>query len=114
MPVVVNLRHQKFDIYIGRDCYGFPKSKWHNPFREGRDGDRQEVIRKYEAYLRNQRADLIDQLPELRGKILGCWCKPAACHGDVLVRLLEEFHGQSTSDKSIDSILSSILPRNVK
>lgn len=27
-------------------------------------------------------------LPELKGR-LGCWCKPEACHGDVLVELLE-------------------------
>ena len=29
-------------------------------------------------------------LGELRGKILGCWCKPKPCHGDILVKLVEE------------------------
>ena len=24
---------------------------------------------------------------ELRGLVLGCWCAPRACHGDLLVRL---------------------------
>ena len=24
------------------------------------------------------------RLPELRGKVLGCWCHPEPCHGDVL------------------------------
>jgi hypothetical protein len=26
---------------------------------------------------------------ELDGRTLGCWCKPLACHGDILVELLE-------------------------
>ena len=26
---------------------------------------------------------------ELEGKVLGCWCKPLGCHGDVLVEVLE-------------------------
>jgi hypothetical protein len=26
---------------------------------------------------------------EFRGKVLGCWCKPEACHGDVLIELIE-------------------------
>jgi hypothetical protein len=24
------------------------------------------------------------RMPELKGKILVCWCKPLPCHGDVL------------------------------
>ncbi len=27
--------------------------------------------------------------PELAGKVLGCWCAPHACHGDVLVRMVD-------------------------
>lgn len=26
---------------------------------------------------------------ELRGKVLACWCKPAACHGDVIARIID-------------------------
>jgi hypothetical protein len=29
-------------------------------------------------------------LPELKGKVLGCWCAPSACHGDVLMRLVNK------------------------
>jgi hypothetical protein len=32
--------------------------------------------------------DLLAAIPELTGKYLCCWCKPEACHGDVLVELL--------------------------
>jgi hypothetical protein len=82
---VVHCR-EPHDVYIGRPARGHRGSKWANPFREGRDGDRGEVIAKYEDWLRSQLA-LMASLPELRGKVLGCWCAPKPCHGDVLVRL---------------------------
>ncbi|MGD9564460.1 MAG: DUF4326 domain-containing protein [Pyrinomonadaceae bacterium] len=31
-------------------------------------------------------------MEELRGKVLGCWCSPKVCHGDVLARLLNAPH----------------------
>jgi len=79
---VVHCKRKPFDVYIGRP------SKWGNPFVIGKDGTRDEVIKKYEAWLRTQPA-LLAALPELRGKVLGCWCAPQACHGDVLARLAE-------------------------
>lgn len=33
-------------------------------------------------------------LSELKGKTLGCWCKPNPCHGDVLLTLLKEEQDQ--------------------
>ena len=68
-------------VVIGRP------SKWGNPFKIGRDGTREEVVVAYRDYIA-RRPDLLAALPELRGKVLGCWCKPAACHGDVLLELL--------------------------
>lgn len=67
-------------VFIGRP------SKWGNPFAIGRDGDRATVIAKHEAWLRGQR-HLLQSLDELRGKHLICFCAPAACHGDLLLRL---------------------------
>lgn len=91
--VVVNMRHgAKFDVYIGRP------SKWGNPFKIGKDGTRAEVIAKYLEYVKTQ-PWLLECLGELRGKRLGCFCKPAACHGDVLAALadnMEEPKWQST------------------
>jgi hypothetical protein len=26
----------------------------------------------------------------LKGKVLGCFCKPKECHGDILVELVEK------------------------
>ena len=83
MTRVVNIRATKCDVYIGRP------SAWGNPFEIGPSGTREEVIRKYEAWIRAQPL-LMARLGELEGKRLGCYCYPLPCHGDVLVKLLRE------------------------
>jgi hypothetical protein len=70
-------------VRTGTIAYRDPK--WENPFKEGPDGTREEVIAKYERHLHD--SGLIKNMHELRGKDLVCWCKPKACHGDVLLRL---------------------------
>lgn len=99
---VVNVRCEAFDVYIGRrsvlmvgakgtgpgEARQLSASPFGNPFRIGRDGTREQVIEKYRDWIMD-RPHLLSQLEELRGKRLGCWCKPAACHGDVLVELIE-------------------------
>ena len=67
-------------VYIGRG------SKWGNPFKIGQDGDRASVIARHETWLRDQH-DLLRSISELRGKDLVCFCAPAPCHGDLLLRL---------------------------
>jgi hypothetical protein len=92
MTTVVNVKDRvPYDVYIGRPNgrWRLKGSKWANPYVLNRDGTREEVLAKYEAHVRADPA-LLAALPELRGKVLACWCKPLACHGDVLVRLLEE------------------------
>lgn len=88
---VVNVRTDEYDLYIGRanGRKRLKASPFANPFVIGRDGDREGVVAKYEDYLRS-RPDLMARLPELRGKRLGCWCAPSACHGDLLARLADE------------------------
>lgn len=80
---VVNLKTESYDVYIGRP------SKWGNPFKIGKNGTREEVINKYHEWIETQ-PELMSSLPELKGKILGCYCAPELCHGNVLVELLEE------------------------
>jgi hypothetical protein len=81
---VVHFKKCHYDVYIGRP------SKWGNPFEIGIDGTRQEVISKYRDYVLDTKA-LMDALLELEGKILGCWCHPLPCHGDVLVELVRKY-----------------------
>jgi hypothetical protein len=83
MTKVVNCKTSKYDIYIGRP------SQWGNPFVIGIDGTREEVIIKYEKHVRTSPI-LMRLLPNLAGKTLGCWCPPAPCHGDVLIKILKE------------------------
>lgn len=93
---------QDCDVYIGRRWsmggWDLPQSKWANPFKVGYDGTLEEVLEKYEAYVRRH-PSLMSALPELQGKVLGCFCKQQkkckdgvipACHGDVLLKLLTE------------------------
>jgi hypothetical protein len=84
---VVHNKREAFDVYIGRP------SKWGNPFShkdgtlaEFRVGSRDEAVDAYRDWIATQ-PDLLVDLPELRGKVLGCWCAPLRCHGDVLVEL---------------------------
>jgi hypothetical protein len=69
--------------------WNLPQSKWANPFPVKKEAERAEALRKYEEWIWTQ-PHLMDSLEELRGKTLGCWCKPKACHGDILVRLMDE------------------------
>jgi hypothetical protein len=94
--VVINLRNERHGdnfVYIGRG------SKWGNPYThiKGKTKaqflvkNREEAIDKYEEWIRNQ-PDLLKDLHELKGKRLGCYCRPYnKCHGDVLCDLIEEF-----------------------
>jgi hypothetical protein len=77
-------------VYIGdREPHtGREQSEWYNPFKVAIYG-RAEAIRLYRAYIL-MRTDLLARLRELRGKVLGCWCYPKSCHGDVLIELLRE------------------------
>jgi Domain of unknown function (DUF4326) len=79
-PLVVHCKRAKYDVYCGRP------SKWGNPFIIGKDGNRDEVVAKHKQWLMSQPA-LVAALPELRSKVLACWCAPAACHCDVLAEL---------------------------
>jgi len=89
MTSVVHCNKDPYDIFIARP------SKWGNPFSH-KDGtlakfkvaNRKEAVEKYREYIMN--SPLIDDLHELKGMTLGCWCKPSSCHGDVLVDLLSE------------------------
>lgn len=78
---VVNKRHAKYDVYIGRG------SRWGNPFEIGKDGTREEVCAKYLGYLLES-SELLAALPSLVGKTLGCYCSPKLCHGDIIIHVM--------------------------
>jgi len=71
-------------VYIGR---GGP---WGNPFVIGEHGDRTAVIARYERWLATQPELMERARRELAGRDLECFCAPAPCHGDVLLRVANE------------------------
>jgi hypothetical protein len=84
---VVNLREERYDVYIGRPGKG-QKGPLGNPFEIGRDGTRAQVLQKHRAWATHRLVmdyEFRLQVLGLRGKTLGCFCRPAACHGDFYV-----------------------------
>jgi hypothetical protein len=89
---VVHCKKAPYDVYIGRP------SKWGNPFTHLRDGktlakfvvgSRDEAVEAYREWITNgDGKHLMKDLPELKNKVLGCWCHPQSCHGDVLSELV--------------------------
>ncbi|UJR07318.1 hypothetical protein I4U23_011605 [Adineta vaga] len=80
---VVHCKKSNYDVYIGRP------SVWGNPFRIGRDGEKAERIAKYRAWIINQPELIARAKKELRGRVIACWCKPEACHGDILAEIAD-------------------------
>lgn len=101
---VVHCKQESYDVYIGRP------SKWGNPYSHipGKGilcNSREEAIQKYREYIEEGAGCyLLKELHELKGKVLGCWCKSKsgpqkACHGDVLVELVDKYCNNDTNNK---------------
>lgn len=82
--------------YNGLDCVKVDRTNrlWGNPFVVGKDGDIEQCLELYRAYLIAAELDHPEKFATERQKIIGknlaCWCnfdKP--CHVDVLLNFLE-------------------------
>jgi hypothetical protein len=89
-------------IYIGRAVprRGLQESPWSCSYRIRHTVRRTAACLRFgEELLSGPRRHQLACLPELRGKPLACWCRHDgeprrpwnACHGDVLVALLERY-----------------------
>lgn len=88
----VSPRGDTYDVYIGRRCtmggYNLPESIWHNPFSvKSCNGSVHLAVWLFVRHLASNPSLLARLRDDLRGKRLGCWCKPRRCHGDVLAVL---------------------------
>ena len=98
---VVHFKKEPFDIYIGRLPNG-KYNKWAYPkelrdtFPEGTP--RKTIVDAYEQYLLSNE-ELMNDLHELKDKVLGCWCKDKivdgvtrgkSCHGDILAKWVKK------------------------
>ena len=89
--LVVHCKREKFDVYIGRPGpWGNPFSHLNGTLAKFKVATRDEAVAKYEEWLLSQ-PELVEKAKkELKGKILGCWCHPQSCHGDVLAKIANE------------------------
>ena len=81
-------------VFIDNIRYPPDNSIFHNPFKIGRDGDRNEVLKKYKEYIlekMEKESHFKNKMLMLKGKTLGCWCHPFPCHGDILLEILDTF-----------------------
>lgn len=86
MPTVHNRYHGNVSalddvVYIGRP------SKWGNPFVVGKHGSRGECVELYRQWMTPDNPLYQQAKQELVGRDLLCFCKPKACHGDVLLEI---------------------------
>eukprot|EP00434_Breviolum_minutum_P016684 symbB.v1.2.014708.t1/scaffold1080.1/size139481/4 len=94
------------NLYVGRRgrifihangskrIFHYAASKWQNPFVVSKNLSREMACEKFRAALLNgslkdheDGRPLHEKLVQLRGLRLGCWCKPEACHADILAEL---------------------------
>lgn len=109
MPKVWNKRDPnvpKDAVYVGRP------TKWGNPFKIGLHGNREKVVKLFRSLAKDVFIPFIEQdrtlsfdfgsdeaneawkitfgredILELKGKDLVCWCAPQPCHADILLEL---------------------------
>jgi len=82
---VVNIRHAKCDVYIGRPRPG-QDGYFGNKYHVEPHGREVAISMFRSLFARRLKTDHEYRLRVLglRGKILGCYCKPLSCHGDVI------------------------------
>ncbi len=94
MITVANLRMKREGVYIGRANGQWQQSPLANPFKISRCCTREQAIAQYRLWLWQQmQSDTpafrellrIQQLAMTTDVTLLCWCKPQACHGDIIV-----------------------------
>lgn len=89
--IVVDLRVEPCDVYIGRPGRG-RDGYFGNPFRlsDARDPvERDKILAQFSEWFDRRvstDAGYAQRVLDLRGKRCGCFCKPLPCHGDVMAR----------------------------
>jgi hypothetical protein len=96
MCKVVNIYQEKYDVYIGRAGRG-GKGFFGNPILRNKKCrlcnelhvEQGSTLSCYKRYL-DRRLEVDEEFREcvkqLKGKVLGCFCPPKPCHGDILIR----------------------------
>jgi hypothetical protein len=100
MTRVINLRTASYDVYIGRAGKGHD-GYFGNPFILNPRGDKDArlfCIMQYRGWFYKRMEtdpEFKRRVHELKDKTLGCFCKPLACHGDVIAEYLNNLDNQA-------------------
>lgn len=89
--VVVNIRSNSYDVYIGRAGKG-QEGYFGNPFVLRQGESRGSTLEEYKEYFYNRLKsdpEFKRRIHELKGRTLGCFCKPYPCHGDIIKEYLD-------------------------
>ena len=87
---VVNIHKDSYDQYIGRSGKG-QDGYFGNPFRLNTGESRGSTLEKYRKYFYEKLAndpEFKRRIHALKGLVLGCFCKPWDCHGDIIAEYL--------------------------
>ena len=77
-------------VFINKERFPKKSSQWANPFTVKKEG-RDKCLELYEIWVRDKiTKEGTEELKKLKNKVLGCWCKPEKCHGDILIKILNE------------------------
>jgi hypothetical protein len=88
MPVVLNKMQSDWHELEGAALVD-RTTIFGNPFIEGQDGNRQQVLDKYEQWIWAPEQKFLRKrmMRELRGKNLVCHCAPLDCHADIILKI---------------------------
>jgi hypothetical protein len=78
------------------------QSAFGNPFIIPDDGERPEVVAKFTKFYWPHKTGLINQVSDLAGKVLACWCYPEECHGDTIAETVNRCSA-AAADVSLES-----------
>lgn len=98
----VHCQKHLYDVYCGRPSFwGNPYSHKDVSLAEFKVKTRKESVEQYEIYFNNSEEHQ-KRLPELKDKILGCWCQEnELCHCDILIRAVSELELQEKIENAL-------------
>ena len=99
MTILINIHKRrgqpraKYDVLIDRrTIFGNPHPIGYCPICN-RVHDRKDCVSEYKKdfYKRLTNPEFHDKVLSLKGKVLGCWCYPLLCHGNVIIEYLKQY-----------------------
>jgi hypothetical protein len=98
---IVNLNNSGYRIYIGRPSpWGNPWTHKESTIAKFKVNTPEEAVENYSKWLwgidftdvlQEKRWWILDHLGDLRNQVLGCYCKPKICHGDILADIVNNW-----------------------